>query len=65
MNNKDLKFKDRGRRKNICELYHEYKIKWKNQYRVLPQIDNPLDNYLRQVNPYYYSTRNVEIKYKR
>ena len=53
-----------GRKKNIRELYDEYKEKY--QDKVLPQAqgNNPLDDYLREVNPYYYPSSNNEIRYE-
>ena len=53
-----------GRKKNIRELYDEYKEKY--QGKMLPQAqgNNPLDDYLREVNPYYYPSGNNEIRYE-
>lgn len=52
--------------KNVRELYDDYKEKYKARSREREQehIDNPLDDYLRQVNPYYYPTTNNEIRYE-
>ncbi|PIR43343.1 hypothetical protein COV24_03185 [candidate division WWE3 bacterium CG10_big_fil_rev_8_21_14_0_10_32_10] len=54
----------RGSKKNLLELYGEYKEKY--QGKVLPktQEENPLDDYLRDVNPYYYPSTNNEIRYE-
>lgn len=51
-------------KKNVRELYDEYKEKY--QDKVLPQAqgNNPLDDYLREVNPYYYPSSNNEIRYE-
>jgi len=53
-----------GKKKNIRTLYGEYKEKY--QGKVLPRIqeNNPLDDYLRRVNPYYYPSENNEIRYE-
>lgn len=51
-------------KKNVRELYGAYKDKY--QAKTLPyvQSDNPLDDYLRQVNPYHYPSANNEIRYE-
>lgn len=53
-----------GDKKNVRELYDAYKEKY--QGTTLPNThgDNPLDDYLRQVNPYYYPAANNEIRYE-
>lgn len=52
-------------KKNVHELYGEYKKKY--QGKMLPCVkgDSPIDDYLRKVNPYYYPSTNNEIKYER
>lgn len=54
----------RSDRKNLLELYDEYKEKY--QGKVLPKVleENPLDDYLRDVNPYYYPSTDNEIRYE-
>lgn len=54
----------RSDKNNLLELYDKYKEKY--QGKVLPKIqgDNPLDDYLRDVNPYYYPSTGNEIRYE-
>lgn len=51
-------------KKNVRELYDAYKDKYQGKTLPYPQNDNPLDDYLRQVNPYYYPSANNEIRYE-
>jgi transcriptional regulator with XRE-family HTH domain len=51
-------------KKNVRELYDAYKDKYRDKALPSKQSDNPLDDYLRQVNPYYYPSANSEIRYE-
>lgn len=51
-------------KKNVRELYDAYKEKYQGKTLPSAQSDNPLDDYLRQVNPYYYPSANNEIRYE-
>jgi transcriptional regulator with XRE-family HTH domain len=51
-------------KKNVRELYDTYKEKYQGKTLPYPQNGNPLDDYLRQVNPYYYPSSNNEIRYE-
>jgi len=51
-------------KKNVRELYDSYKDKYQGKTLPYPQNDNPLDDYLRQVNPYYYPSANNKVRYE-
>ena len=53
-----------SKKKSVRELYDAYKDKYQGKTPPYPQNDNPLDDYLRQVNPYYYPSTNNEIRYE-
>lgn len=51
-------------KKNVLELYDTYKEKYeKINRKQTNQPNNPVDDYLRQVNPYYYPVSNSKIRY--
>lgn len=60
---KEKTMADSGK-KNVRELYDAYKDKYQGKTLPYRQNDNPLDDYLRQVNPYYYPSANNEIRYE-
>ena len=51
--------------KNVRELYDSYKEKYQTSNKSQKKSINPLDDYLRQVNPYYYPATENEIRYER
>ena len=51
-------------KRNVRELYDAYKAKYQTSPSRSEPSQNPLDDYLRQVNPYYYPTSNNEIRYE-
>jgi len=51
-------------KKNVRELYDEYKENYQGKALPQKQASNPLDDYLREVNPYYYPSGNNEIRYE-
>jgi len=51
-------------KKNVRELYDAYKEKYQGKTLPSAQSNNPLDDYLRQINPYYYPSANNEIRYE-
>ena len=51
-------------KKNVRELYDSYKDKYQGKTLPYPQNDTPLDDYLRQVNPYYYPSANNKVRYE-
>ena len=53
-----------SRKKNIHDLYNEYQEKYRRKDLPHAQKNNLLDDYLRQVNPYYYPSSNNEIRYE-
>lgn len=50
-------------KKNIRELYDKYKEEYHTKRKPQTLGENPLDDYLRDVNPYYYPATN-EVKYE-
>jgi transcriptional regulator with XRE-family HTH domain len=53
-----------NRKRNARDLYDEYKEKYQGKELPKAQGNNPLDDYLREVNPYYYPSGNNEIRYE-
>lgn len=56
---RDTKKEDK---KSTRELYDKYKEEYRATGKPEAQTENPLDDYLREVNPYYYPATN-EVRY--
>ena len=52
------------KKKTSTELYEEYKNKYKGTIQPVIQGDNPLDDYLREVNPNHSPSIGNEIRYE-
>lgn len=62
--NMSTKKKGQEQKTNVKELYDTYKNKYQRTDNQAHSSENPLDEYLREADPYYYPSTNYQIRYE-